>query len=534
MNPKFQTHQIALPPELAGRRLDQALAQLLPQYSRTRIQRWIEEGAVRVNGLAARARDVVVGGETAPVEARLPPETGVAAEKLPLDIVHEDAAVIVLNKAPGVVVHPGAGNREHTLQNALLAHDAKLKRVPRAGLVHRIDKDTSGLLVVARTLEAQTALVAALAAHEVEREYLALCTGVMTGGGTVDQPIGRHRTQRTRWRCAVTAARRSRTTASRSAFARTRWRECASRPGARTRSACTWRTWVIPSSATRCMAGGVACRRAPRRAEGGARRLSPPGAACRAAGIHAPEERQDRDIHGAAARGLRGVVRRAGARCRGVTPVSDGLLSFEWTLAARRARSVHHARGGASLAPWDSFNLGVHVGDDPAAVAANRAQLAQLLATPSEPSWLNQVHGTEVVDLDARLTGRVSATADASIATLPGRVCVVMVADCLPGVVRQPRRPAHCAPRMRGGAAWPQACSNARWLRSTSRRRSFRPGSDPPSHNRISKWGRRCARPSLAPTPAPRPVSAPMLAAAGRRIWSGLARRRLAAIGVRR
>jgi 23S rRNA pseudouridine1911/1915/1917 synthase len=110
--------------------------------------------------------------------------------------VHEDAAVIVLNKAAGVVVHPGAGNREHTLQNALLAHDARLKRVPRAGLVHRIDKDTSGLLVVARTLEAQTALVAALAAHEVEREYLALCTGVMTGGGTVDQPIGRHRTQR--------------------------------------------------------------------------------------------------------------------------------------------------------------------------------------------------------------------------------------------------------------------------------------------------------------------------------------------------
>ena len=196
MNPKFQTHQIELPLDQAGRRLDQALAQLLPQYSRTRIQRWIEEGAVRVNGLTARARDVVVGGESASVEARLPPETGVAAEKLPLDIIHEDAAVIVLNKAPGVVVHPGAGNREHTLQNALLAHDAKLKRVPRAGLVHRIDKDTSGLLVVARTLEAQTALVAALAAHEIEREYLAVCTGAMTGGGTVDEPIGRHRTQR--------------------------------------------------------------------------------------------------------------------------------------------------------------------------------------------------------------------------------------------------------------------------------------------------------------------------------------------------
>ncbi len=196
MTPKFQTHRLTLPPALAGRRLDQALAELLPQYSRTRIQRWIDEGAVRVNGLAPRARDVVTGGEVASVEARLVPDTGVAAEELPLDIVHQDAAIIVLNKPPGLVVHPGAGNREHTLQNALLAHDAKLARVPRAGLVHRIDKDTSGLLVVARTLAAHTALVAALAAHEIEREYLALCTGVMTGGGTVDEPIGRHRTQR--------------------------------------------------------------------------------------------------------------------------------------------------------------------------------------------------------------------------------------------------------------------------------------------------------------------------------------------------
>jgi 23S rRNA pseudouridine1911/1915/1917 synthase len=193
---KFQTHRLEFPPELAGRRLDQALATLLPQYSRTRIQRWIEDGAVRVNGLAPRARDVVVGGEAATVEARQADETTVAAEDLPLAVVHQDAAIIVIDKPAGVVVHPGAGNREHTLQNALLAHDPKLRRVPRAGLVHRIDKDTSGLLVVARTLEAQTALVAALAAHEVEREYLALCTGAMTGGGTVDEPIGRHRTQR--------------------------------------------------------------------------------------------------------------------------------------------------------------------------------------------------------------------------------------------------------------------------------------------------------------------------------------------------
>ena len=196
MPPKFQTHRIEFPPDFAGKRLDQALAQLLPQYSRSRIQRWIEEGAVQVNGLPVKSRDPVVGGETARVEARLPEETAIKAEKLPLDIVHQDAAVIILNKPPGVVVHPGAGNPGKTLQNALLAHDAKLKRVPRAGLVHRIDKDTSGLLVVARTVEAQTALVAELAEHEIEREYLAVCTGAMTGGGTVDKPIDRHRSHR--------------------------------------------------------------------------------------------------------------------------------------------------------------------------------------------------------------------------------------------------------------------------------------------------------------------------------------------------
>jgi 23S rRNA pseudouridine1911/1915/1917 synthase len=198
LTPKFQTHRLELPAELAGRRLDAALALLLPQYSRTRLQGWIEGGAVRVNGLTVRPRDPVVGGEVAVVEARIVDDTGVKAEKLPLDIVHEDASILVINKPPGLVVHPGAGNRASTLQNALLAHDPKLARVPRAGLVHRIDKDTSGLLVVARTLAAHTALVAALAGHEIQREYLAVCVGAMTGGGTVDEPIGRHRTQRTK------------------------------------------------------------------------------------------------------------------------------------------------------------------------------------------------------------------------------------------------------------------------------------------------------------------------------------------------
>jgi 23S rRNA pseudouridine1911/1915/1917 synthase len=198
LTPKFQSHRIEFPQEMAGKRLDQALAQLLPQYSRTRIQAWIESGAVKVNGLTRKGRDKVVGGEAALVEARFEADPSVAPEKLPLDVVHKDAAILVLNKPAGLVVHPGAGNREHTLQNALLAFDRKLAHVPRAGLVHRIDKDTSGLLVVARTVEAHGALVAALAAHEVKREYLAVCVGSMTGGGSIDKPIGRHRTQRTK------------------------------------------------------------------------------------------------------------------------------------------------------------------------------------------------------------------------------------------------------------------------------------------------------------------------------------------------
>lgn len=198
MAPEFQIHELDLPPASAGMRLDQALAAALPQYSRARLQRWIRSGAVSIDGRPMRPRDRVRGGERLVVRAEFPVEGAVAAETLPLDIVHEDTALLVLNKPPGLVVHPGAGNREHTLQNALLAYDPGLARVPRAGLVHRLDKDTSGLLMVARTPESHTRLVAALAAREVGREYLALCAGVPTGGGRIEEPIGRHRTARTR------------------------------------------------------------------------------------------------------------------------------------------------------------------------------------------------------------------------------------------------------------------------------------------------------------------------------------------------
>lgn len=197
-SPEFRTHAFALEPDLAGLRLDQALARALPQYSRARLQAWIEAGAVQVDGRRLRGKDKVLGGEQVQIEARLEADEQVAPEAMPLEVVFKDRALFVINKPAGLVVHPGAGNAQHTLQNALLALDPRLAVVPRAGLIHRLDKDTTGLLLVARTPEAHTALVAAMAEREIERHYLAVCTGVMTSGGTVDEPIGRHRTQRVR------------------------------------------------------------------------------------------------------------------------------------------------------------------------------------------------------------------------------------------------------------------------------------------------------------------------------------------------
>jgi len=195
---EFREHALTLAPEAAGLRFDQALAQALPQYSRARLKTWIESGAVQVDGRPLRGKDRVLGGEQVRIHAQLPAQSQVQAEAMPLNVLFRDRAVLVIDKPAGLVVHPGAGNVRHTLQNALLALDPKLALVPRAGLVHRLDKDTSGLLLVARTPEAHTALTAAMAARQITREYLAVCTGAMTGGGTIDEPIGRHRTLRTR------------------------------------------------------------------------------------------------------------------------------------------------------------------------------------------------------------------------------------------------------------------------------------------------------------------------------------------------
>jgi 23S rRNA pseudouridine1911/1915/1917 synthase len=198
LNSEFRTHELEMTADLAGRRLDQALASLLPRYSRQRLQGWIEAGQVLLDGRVPRSKDKILGGERVRIEARIEPEVMLAAEQAAVDVVFEDRYLRVVNKPAGLVVHPGAGNPAHTLQNRLLGLDPKLALVPRAGLIHRLDKDTSGLMVVARTLESHTALVAMLAAHEIQRCYIAICTGVMTGGRVVDEPIGRHRTTRTR------------------------------------------------------------------------------------------------------------------------------------------------------------------------------------------------------------------------------------------------------------------------------------------------------------------------------------------------
>ncbi len=182
----------------AGLRLDQSLAELMPEFSRSRVQRWIEAGQVLVDGTRRRPRDRVWGGEAVRLDAVLEPDTTDAPQPIPLQIVFEDDQLLVVHKPAGLVVHPAAGNRDGTLLNALLHRAPALGSVPRAGIVHRLDKDTSGLLVVAKTLEAHHALVRQLKERQVHREYRALVVGELVSGGSVDAPIGRHPIQRTR------------------------------------------------------------------------------------------------------------------------------------------------------------------------------------------------------------------------------------------------------------------------------------------------------------------------------------------------
>jgi 23S rRNA pseudouridine1911/1915/1917 synthase len=187
-----------VPEELAGMRLDQCLAEIFPNYSRSKLQLWIKSGRVLVDGEAIKGRDKLDGGEEIELDAE--PEMVIEdnAEDIPLNIVYEDDAILIINKPAGLVVHPAVGNWSGTLVNALLHHAPQLATLPRAGIVHRIDKDTSGLLMIAKTLQAHTSLVEQLQERSIEREYLALVKGWMTAGGCVDEPIGRHPVDRKR------------------------------------------------------------------------------------------------------------------------------------------------------------------------------------------------------------------------------------------------------------------------------------------------------------------------------------------------
>ncbi|WHI50715.1 23S rRNA pseudouridine(1911/1915/1917) synthase RluD [Microbulbifer sp. MLAF003] len=187
---------IEVPANLAGRRLDQIAAELIPDYSRARLQSWIKGGQLTVNGAPAKPKDKLFGGERLSLHAELEVQGAWSAEPMDLSIVYEDDSLMVINKPAGMVVHPAAGNPDGTLLNGLLHHCPSQERIPRAGIVHRLDKDTSGLMVVAKTLLAQASLVDQLKQRTVSRQYDALVQGIITGAGRVDAAIGRHRQNR--------------------------------------------------------------------------------------------------------------------------------------------------------------------------------------------------------------------------------------------------------------------------------------------------------------------------------------------------
>ena len=190
--------EITIPKELDGKRLDVALSELLPEYSRSKIQSWIKAGEVGVNNLNHRQRDVVNADDIIKINT-VPKNTDKdQAEAIDLNVIHEDDEIIIINKQAGLVVHPGAGNQKHTLVNALLHFDKNLDVLPRAGIVHRLDKDTTGIMIIARTIKSHTHLVNELQKRNIKRNYRALICGQLIAGGTIENKIGRHPVQRTK------------------------------------------------------------------------------------------------------------------------------------------------------------------------------------------------------------------------------------------------------------------------------------------------------------------------------------------------
>jgi len=190
--------EIVIPEKFKGKRLDLALSKLFPEYSRSRIQSWIKAGEVEVNNLKYKQRNVVNSGDIIKINTTLKSIDKNQAEHISLDVIHEDKAIIILNKPAGLVVHPGAGNQKHTLVNALLHFDEKLDVLPRAGIIHRLDKDTTGIMIIARTIESYTYLVNELQKRNIKRNYKAIICGQLVAGGVIENKIGRHPVHRTK------------------------------------------------------------------------------------------------------------------------------------------------------------------------------------------------------------------------------------------------------------------------------------------------------------------------------------------------
>ena len=190
--------EIVIPEKYKGKRLDLALSKLFPEHSRSRIQSWIKAGEVEVNNSKYKQRNVVNSGDIIKINTTLKSIDKHQAEHIGLDVIHEDKAIIILNKPAGLVVHPGAGNQKHTLVNALLHFDEKLDVLPRAGIIHRLDKDTTGIMIIARTIESYTYLVNELQKRKIKRNYKAIICGQLVAGGVIENKIGRHPVHRTK------------------------------------------------------------------------------------------------------------------------------------------------------------------------------------------------------------------------------------------------------------------------------------------------------------------------------------------------
>ena len=190
--------EIVIPEKFKGKRLDLALSKLFPEHSRSRIQSWIKAGEVEVNNSKYKQRNVVNSGDIIKINTTLKSIDKNQAEHISLDVIHEDKAIIILNKPAGLVVHPGAGNQKHTLVNALLHFDEKLDVLPRAGIIHRLDKDTTGIMIIARTIESYTYLVNELQERNIKRNYKAIICGQLVAGGVIENKIGRHPVHRTK------------------------------------------------------------------------------------------------------------------------------------------------------------------------------------------------------------------------------------------------------------------------------------------------------------------------------------------------